>query len=112
MTSEWFDDAFGPDGIRVTVCIEPAAERVVREAKSWGFLQPKIFDPAGNAFRHALPGFLESRLFKDRWAVLVEADSGQRVRLIRNSKQEALAAGENVRKSVMRDGVKVLPELR
>jgi hypothetical protein len=109
--TEWLQDAFGPDGIRVTVGIEPAVERLVREYYSWVGLRDYL-DPVKRALQSLLPGYVQSRLLKDRWAILVEADSGRRVRLVRSTREQAFTVAEGIRRNVQQQGVRVLDELR
>ena len=111
MPTEWLEDAFGPDGIRVTVGIEPAVERGLRELHAW-LGTPIVINPVRAAVRRMLPELVQSRLLKNRWAILVEADSGQRVRLMRPTRELALTVGEGIRRNVQQQGVRVLDELR
>lgn len=110
--TEWLDDAFGPDGIRVTVAIEPTVERLVRERDAWTTPRCGLLPhPARNALRNALPGILQSLVFKNKWAVVIEADSGQRVRLTRATRDEAFATASEVRHRIQERGVPALAGL-
>jgi hypothetical protein len=113
MASEWLDDAFGPDGVRVTLCVEPAVERLIRERDAW--LPPKLTilpDPVRTAARRLIPEFVQSRFLNDRWAVVIEADSGERARLIRDTRDAALARARTVSQLVHDTGVKALSGLK
>lgn len=85
--AERLNDAYGPDGIRVTLAVEPHVRRM-------------------------LPALVQRRRRKQRWAILVQAESGQRVRLVRDSREQAVAVAEGIRRNVEQEGVRVLDELR
>ena len=109
---EWLDDAFGPDGVRVSLCVEPAVARLVRERDAWTTPHYGWFpSPGRNTLRDALPGLLQSWVFKDRWVVVIEADSGQRRRLTRANREEALGAAQAARERLVAEGVPAIAEL-
>ena len=112
LVTEWLDDVCGPDGIRVTVGIEPAVARLVRERDAWTVPKLGLFpDPTRNVVRNALPELLQSLVFKNRWAVVIEADSGQRRRLTRSSRDEALDVARSVWRRVKEVGVPALADI-
>lgn len=112
MASEWLDDAFGPDGVRVTICVEPAVERIVREGRAWGVFGPRPFESGWRReLRKLWPAVVQETVLDDRWAVVVEADSGQRLRLTRASRDEALAAARAGWQAVQERGVAALEGL-
>ena len=113
MASEWLDDAFGPDGIRVTVCVEPAVQRLIRERDAWMPPALTLFpNPVRVAARRLIPVVVQSRFLKDRWAVVIEADSGERLRLTRERHDEALTTARATWQLVHDQGVKALVDLR
>jgi hypothetical protein len=113
MTSEWLDDAFGPDGIRVTLCVEPAVQRLIRERDAWFSPKVTIFpDPVRIAARRLLPELVQSRLLKGRWAVVIEADSGERLRLTRDTHDDALASARAIWQQVHDHGVSALNDVK
>jgi hypothetical protein len=107
VTTEWLDDAFGPDGIRVTIAVEPAVQRWIRARDQWtaplfGWL-PSRWQP-----RNLLPVVIQQRILKNAWAVNVESDSGVRVRLVRPTREAAWSAARTVSESVLQHGVSAL----
>jgi hypothetical protein len=116
MATQWLDDAFGPDRIRVTVAVEPAVDRLVRERDAWlvprwGWLSSRLF-PARWRPWNVLPGLVQKDMLHDSWAVMVEADSGQRVRLLRSTRDEAWLLATSIVESVRQRGVPALADLR
>jgi len=113
MASEWLDDAFGPDGIRVTLCVEPAVERLMRERDAWTTPKFTVFpDPIRIAVRRLLPEVVQSRLLGARWAVVIEADSGEKLRLTRETHDDALATARSTWQQVHDRGVSALNDLK
>ncbi len=110
MATEWLDDAFGPDGIRVTIGVEPAVQRWVRARDQW---TAPLFGwwPSRWQPRNLLPVLIQQRLLKNAWAVNIESDSGVRVRLVRPTREEAGTAARSVSASVLQHGVSALAEL-
>jgi hypothetical protein len=113
MASEWLDDAFGPDGIRVTLCVEPAVERLIRERDAWTTPKFTLFPaPMRTTVRRFLPEVVQSRLLGGRWAVVIEADSGEKLRLIRETHDDALATARSTWQEVHDHGVSALSGLK
>ena len=113
MASEWLDDAFGPDGIRVTLCVEPAVQRLIRERDAWFFPQITFFpDPLRIAAHRLLPEVIQTRLLKGRWAVVIEADSGERLRLMHDTHDDALASARGIWQQVHDHGVSAVRGLK
>jgi hypothetical protein len=112
VTVQWLDDAFGPDGIRVTICVECAVDRLVRERDAWG-LNPFyfFFRRVQEAAQSAMVNAIQATLLRDRYAVLIEADSGQRLRLVRPSHQEAVGVAKDTWHAVRERGVVALKGL-
>lgn len=104
-------DAVGPDGVRVTLRVEPAVDRLRR----WRFLiftPPIVTDPARTYVGYRwLPGVVQRRLLGDRWAVDVEADSGARVRVSATDRDEAIAHARRIHAGVTEQGVAFLDTL-
>ena len=89
----------------MTRCVEPAVQRWVRERDGWTV---GGYNPFAQAIRDAIPLMAQRLIFRDRWVVQIEADSGQRVRLIRPTRTEAMALAESVGDAVRADEVAAL----
>ena len=105
-------EAFGPDGVRVTFRVEPAIDRFRR----WRFLfftPPVLTDPARAYVGYrVLPDLVQRHLLRDRWAVDVEADTGERLWVRSTSRDAAIAAAGEIRVGVLREGVAFLRRVR
>ncbi|HEY0888193.1 MAG TPA: hypothetical protein VGE38_01105 [Nocardioides sp.] len=101
-------DARGPDGVPVTVRVEPAVARLRRWRRRLTLPNPLV-DPFTKAvaYRH-LPAPVQRRVLHTRWVVDIEADTGERCRLPATNRDEALARAHEVRASITRDGVDFL----
>ncbi|WP_244931865.1 hypothetical protein [Nocardioides sp. W7] len=101
-------DAVGPDGVRVTLRAEPAIDRVRR----WRFLfftPPVLTDPArAYAGYRVAPGLVQRYLLRDRWAVDVEADNGERCRIPAKDRAAAVDYARQVHAGVEEQGVAFL----
>jgi hypothetical protein len=110
VATQYLDDSFGPDSIRVTVAVEPAVDRFVRARDQWtapGF----TLLPARDQLRNLLPGVVQDTVLGDAWAVVVEADSGQRVRRTCRTRDDAWALAQSIARSVRVEGVSALADL-
>jgi hypothetical protein len=111
MARESLPDVFGPDQVRVSVAVEPAVERLVRERGQWMMPRLSLLPPPLQMW-NMLPALVQSTVLHGAWAVVVEADSGQRLRLARPNRGEALRAATSVCDAVRERGVTALAELR
>jgi hypothetical protein len=106
MTGQWLDDAFGPDGVRVTFRVEEAADRLIREADQWGlFGGTQILRTLSKSVDDAVHDAVEEVVSSGRWSLLVEADSGRKARAARATRDEVLALAERVSAAVRARGV-------
>lgn len=98
-------DATGPDGVRVTLRVEPAINRYKRLRNLW--LTPAVLmDPFGTYIEYrTLPGLVQKYVLRDRWAVEVEADNGDRCRVDASNREEALGYAQTIHDGVVADGV-------
>jgi hypothetical protein len=101
-------DAYGPDGIRVTLRVAPAVERLRR----WSLFAPTpnvLADPAGTYTQYgAIPDLIQRRLLGDGWAVDIEADSGERTRVKAADRETALEYARRIHDGVQEQGVAFL----
>jgi hypothetical protein len=98
-------DATGPDGVRVTLRVEPAVDRYKRLRNMW-FTPAVVMDPFGTYFDYrTLPGLVQKYVLRDRWAIDVEADNGDNCRVMANSREEALGYARQIHDGVVADGV-------
>ena len=104
-------DTTGPDGVRVTLRVEPAVDRLKRLRYLWS-TPAVVTDPFGTYidFR-TFPGLIQKYVLQDRWAVVVEADNGARCRVNAASCEEAVRSATKIREGVVRDGVAYLRTL-
>jgi hypothetical protein len=110
VATEWLDDAFGPDEVRVSLCIESSVERWVR---TWGdfSVSPAWASRVRNRLKKSVPAAAESPALQDGWVVVVEADTGQLVRLTCSSRKEALDLARSTAADVHKRGVIALDDL-
>ena len=116
MVTQWLDDTFGPDQIRVTIAVEPAVQRLVRERDQWT-VQRRVpwqlwMTRVQVSLRDQLPAVIQQRVLGGRWAVAVQADSGQKKRLLRPTRDEAWALATSIAESVRVQGVTALSALK
>lgn len=108
MAADQAPDATGPDGVRVTLRIEPAIDRFRR----WRFLwsTPAVMmDPFGTYIDYrTIPGLVQKYVLRDRWAVEVEADNGDRCRIDASSRDEALKHARAIHDGVTARGAAFL----
>ncbi|WP_459985536.1 hypothetical protein [Nocardioides sp. AN3] len=101
-------DVAGPDGVRVTLRIEPAVDRLRR----WRFMvaTPKVLtDPAETYLSYrVLPDLVQRYVLGDRWAVEVEADSGERTRVHASTRNDAIEHARKIHDGIARQGVAFL----
>jgi len=98
----------GPDGVRVTLRVEPAVDRLRRLRFLLSAPAP-LTDPIGTYFDYrTLPGLVQRYLLGDRWAVDVEADNGARCRVKATNRDDAIAYARQIHDGVQADGVAFL----
>lgn len=101
-------DAVGPDGVRVTLRVEPAIDRL-RRLRFLVLTPPVATDPARAFVGYRwLPGLVQRHLLRDRWAVEVEADNGERCRIAAADRDEAVTHARAVHAGVEEHGVAFL----
>jgi hypothetical protein len=101
-------DVAGPDGVRVTLRVEPAVDRLRR----WRFklFTPRVLtDPAATYVGYRiLPDLVQKHLLRGCWAVEVEADGGERCRVSAANRDEAIEYARQIRSGVEDQGVPFL----
>jgi hypothetical protein len=100
-------DVVGPDGIRVTLRIEPAVDRLLRWRRLWSTPEPLTSPGSTYVDYRVLPGFVQ-RLLGGSWVVDVEADSGDRVRVTASTREEAVGYARQIRDGIEAQGVAFL----
>lgn len=106
MTRRYLPDAQGRDGVRVTIALEPAVERFARVRERLGLRECYI--PLNKKFNDWLARSAQSTLLRGQWAVAVEADTGDRARLLRDDYPGAVDLARQVGVEVERIGVAAL----
>ncbi|WP_408897652.1 hypothetical protein ACJ5H2_00760 [Nocardioides sp. R1-1] len=89
MARQYLEDAFGPDGVRVTIAIEPAVDRFVRAQDKVGgsIILPLLGPLTGGRGRE----LTQRVVFGGAWIVDIESDAGKRLRVRRPDRASALA---------------------
>jgi hypothetical protein len=98
-------EVFGPDGVRVTLRVEPAIDRYRR----WRFKlsTPNVVtDPIKTFVSYrVLPDLVQRHVLRDGWRVNVEADSGERCLVKANDRDHAVDLAKQIRTGVQAQGV-------
>jgi hypothetical protein len=101
-------DVAGPDGVRVTLRVEPGVDRFRR----WRFMfsTPQVVtDPATTYVSYrVLPDLVQRYVLRDRWAVVVEADSGAHCRVKATTREEAIEFAHQIHDGLAEQGVAFL----
>ena len=104
----WLPGVAGPDGIHVTIRVEPAVDRLRRWRHLTSTPEP-LTSPISTALEYgALPGLVQRYLLRDAWAVDVEADSGDRCRVTAETREDAVKYARQVQAGVAEAGVAFL----
>ncbi|MBU2693722.1 hypothetical protein [Pimelobacter sp. 30-1] len=103
MARQYLDDAHGPDGVRVTIAIEPGGARLERNGDRLGV---RVRVPRW--MRWLRPHVLGPFAARRTWVVDVEADSGWRVRLRRPERHEAVYLAKSLWHEVNEGGLPAL----
>ena len=96
-------DVAGPDGVRISVRIEPAVARLVRIRDLW--TTPKPWFMFNGVVRASEPVLAQSRFFKGQWVIDVESDDGDRRRLRYPSRADAFSDADRVCEVLRSNGV-------
>lgn len=101
-------DVQGPDGIRVTLRVEPAVDRLRRWRQLISMPRP-VTRPVANYFAYrTLPSLVQKYVLRDRWAVDVEADNGERCRVRADTRDAAVEYARQIGEGVRLHGVAFL----
>jgi hypothetical protein len=108
------DDVFGPDEVRVTFLVEPRLGNVandIDEINSWRSI--RIAGPSlGSVLGRLLTVERQERFLKNAWRLVIEADSGTKLKLLRPTRQAALDTAAEVGAQVKTQGVSALNAYR
>ena len=101
-------DAVGPDEVRVTLRVEPAVDRYRR----WRFMfltPPVVTDPGQTYLTYRVfPDLVQRHVFRDRWEVDAEADTGERCRVKARNREVAITYARQIHDGVEKHGVSFL----
>ncbi len=111
MATQFTNDVVGPDQIRVTIGVEPAVDKYVRGRDRWMIPDHSLL-PRSLRMWNVVPQLVQIGVFSGAWAVSVEADSGERLRLTRSDRDGALRQAHAVAMAVKANGVAALAEFR
>ena len=106
-------DAFGPDGIRVSLRVEPAVDRWRRSWKRTVAPNPLVPVSVVRAEHGLVAGLAQRYALGGKWVVDVEADSGRRLRIEEATREAAIATAKRIHAGVRQHGVAFLetPEI-
>ncbi|RNL61351.1 hypothetical protein EFK50_18540 [Nocardioides marmoriginsengisoli] len=101
-------DVHGPDGVRVTLRVEPAVDRLLR--MRFKLLTPPVLtDPASTYLDYrVLPRLVQKYVLRDAWAVDVEADNGEKCRVKASTREDAVEYARKIEAGVQEQGVAFL----
>jgi hypothetical protein len=101
-------DVTGPDGVRVTLRVEPAVDRLRR----WRFMffTPRVLTEPLDTYMsyRILPHIVQRRLLGNRWVVNVEADNGERCRVKATDRLTAITYARQIHEGIQSQGVAFL----
>jgi hypothetical protein len=106
----WLPEVTGPDGIAVTVRVEPAVEKWARTWFRWA-VPPLLLIAVPRAMRAVL-GTAQKDILGDRWAVDLESDGGVKLRLTAPTEDEATALGQRISAAIAERGEAAIEEFR
>jgi hypothetical protein len=113
VAGEWVEDAFSPDQVRVTFFIEPRLDKLFRgidEYESWRRIQ--IGPSIGQLLGKLLPGDKQGEIVKNAWRLVIEADSGKKVTLVRPTRADAVESARTVADAVRARGLPALDHVK
>ncbi len=103
-----FPDTVGPDGVAVSVLVEPAAARMLRLYRSV-HTPPVLTNPLRAWWENRLAQGIESdREVRGTWVVEVEADGGRHYRIKVASRADAIAQANEIHRGVKAEGARYL----
>lgn len=105
MVRQYLDDVRGPDGVRVTIAVEPGGARLERNRERLG-----AGVPVPRWVLWLRPHVLGPYAARRTWVVDVEADSGRRARLRRPERHEAVYLAKTLWHEVNEGGLPALEE--
>lgn len=104
----WLPEVAGPDGVHMTIRVEPAVDRLRRWRRMTSTPDP-LTSPVATAFDYGvLPGLVQRYLLGNAWAVDVEADNGERCGVKAATRDDALQYARQVQAGVLDGGVAFL----
>jgi hypothetical protein len=116
MDGEWLDDAFGPDGVRVTFCFTTAESRYVQLLNGIGFSgsiltgEVRLGRSPWRRFRRQLLGGLQKVM--TGYVLAIEVDGGKPVYLRRQTRDAIVELADRARAAVVTGGVLALASFR
>jgi len=116
MNGEWLDDAFGPDGVRVTFCFTTTASRYAQTVSGIGIVgsivtgESRIGQSPWRRFRPQLLGALQKLVAG--YVLAVEADGSKPVYLRRQTRDAIIELANSARAAVVAGGVSALADFR
>lgn len=106
----WLPDVFDSRGVRTTIRVEPAVAHYARTANRW--TTPPLLLAWSDRLRRWFQHEVQRTVLDGRWAVDVESDSGETLRVEVGDRAEAIELGELIRADLEREGVAALDRYR
>jgi len=118
MDGEWLDDAFGPDGVRVTFCVATDLSRYIQALSGFGFVgsiltgetRIRIGPSPWRRFRPQLLGGLQKVV--TGYVLAIEADGSKPIYLRRPTRDAIVELAGSARAAVLAGGVPALANFR
>lgn len=116
MDGEWLDDAFGPDGVRVTFCFTTIVSRYVQALSGFGIVgsmvtgESRIGPSPWRRFRPELLHGLEKVVAG--YVVAIEADGSKPFYVRRQTRDAIIEFANSAHAAVVAGGVSALANFR
>ncbi len=116
MDGEWLDDAFGPDGVRVTFCVTTTVSRYTQALSGIGLAgsivtgEARVGPSPWRRLRPQLLGGLQKVV--GGYVLAIEADGSKPVYLRRQTRDMIIELADSARTAVLAGGVSALANFR
>jgi hypothetical protein len=118
LDGEWLDDAFGPDGVRVTFCFTTTASRYAQAVSGIGIAGEMVTGDSSmrigpSPWRRFRPQLLAGlQKLVGGYVLAIEADGSKPVYLRRQTRDAVIELASSARAAVLTGGVSALDNYR